>query len=101
MFVFCLFGSNLLWANSGQIELSHDVNNTHSSLISEKVNSGEYSPVSDEHEDGHDCHMSAHFIAINSDVLPIIDFSAAHDFTMFNAFFLTNNPPPPSKPPRS
>lgn len=105
LFVLSLLSSNAIWAGDGQLNDIID-NIQHVAMDIDCDAAPDVTPdtihhVVDEHHDGHDCHMSAHLIGINSTSLSLADFSNAHAFSVFVVSFSSNAFPPPSKPPRA
>ena len=53
------------------------------------------------HEDGHDCHMSAHLVGLNSEEIFMLDLGSTQTPPIFNIHYTNNKLPPPNKPPRA
>jgi len=86
----------MLWAGQGQLDNLIDSGEQTVMDIGDDV----LHHMIDEHHDGHDCHMSAHLIGINSPIASLISINSTQIFPTYNVRFATFQPAPPNKPPR-
>lgn len=105
IFVVSLLSSNLLWAGEGQldnfIDSSTQLNLALNIDTEIDADNNVLHHVEDEHHDGHDCHMSAHLLGLNSCSLTISAVHLSQLIPTFDSRFSTRQSPPPNKPPRS
>lgn len=97
LFITILLSSNLLWAGDGQLDKLIDSNTERL----HDVDSDVLHHLDDEHHDGHDCHMSAHLLGLNSSTLVIAALVVAQSVPALDVQFSTRKSPPPNKPPRA
>ena len=97
LFVTSLLISNLAWAGSGALDNLLD-NADH---VAMDVDNDVTHHIVDEHHDGHDCHMSAHLVGLNSPVLSLTNTESAQIYPFHNIHFTSYKLPPPNKPPRT
>jgi len=96
-FIFSLLISNFGWAITGQIDpISPEDDHTLSHTDSDSMHH-----IVDNHHEGHECHLSAHLVGINSQALALLPVNAVQIYPSYLLHFTNRNLPPPNKPPRS
>lgn len=98
MFIIGLFGSNMVWAADGQLDQLID-----STMYAMQDDNGEFSHhlIKDDNHEGHDCHMSAHLVGLNSQSVSLTELDSSQVLPVSDSWFIDPDIPPPSKPPRS
>ena len=99
LFIFSLLVSNLLWAGEGQLDNFFDSRTSQSLASQLDMDNDVLHHLEDEHHDGHDCHMSAHLVGLNSQILTITNIDSEELFSIYNIHFNSHQLAPPSKPP--
>ncbi len=100
LFVTTFLSSNLLWAGEGQLDILVDTNievigghtDSHNNMLHH---------VQDSHHDGHDCHMGAHLLGLNSSEMLIATAQLAEFTDSLDSQLSSRQLPPPNKPPRN
>ena len=101
LFVICLFSSNIVWAGADLSDSKPD-NRAHVEHAVDLPDYGDNNTMHhlvDEHHDGHDCHMAAHLIGLNSTTISFEDFSGIQAYSTQDVPFFTRHISPPNKPP--
>ena len=100
LFVTCLLSSNLLWAAEREFN-NLNSSNEHVLLdIELDFDNDILHHTVDEHHDGHECHMSAHLVGLNSHIFTIGHIDSSQVYPNFILRFSTHQLSPPNKPPR-
>ena len=89
-FVTSLFSFNVLWAAEGQLDNLLD-------SVSESTLDNDNDTlhhIEDDHHGGHDCHMSAHLLGLNSQILSLADFNSVQLVPAFDLRFSSRALPP-------
>lgn len=87
-----------MWAGEGMLDAMLD----ESIQVSLDYDQNEMHHVFDKHhEDGHDCHMSAHLVGLNSKEIFMLDLGSTQTLPIFNINYTNSKLPPPNKPPRA
>jgi len=87
----------MLWAGEGQLDNLID-SGEHTTM---DIDGDVMHHTIDEHHDGHDCHMSAHLVGLNSHVLSITNIDSTQILPIYIARFFSHQLAPPNKPPRT
>lgn len=102
LFISSLLFSNLSWAGEGLLDrLLGSSNNIAAVDLMPDQHNDVLHHLNDKHHSGHDCHMTAHLIGLNSKSININLVHVSQQYISFNIPITTLKIAPPSKPPRA